>query len=352
MSALTFQSDESAKIKIESVHLNLWVLTSITPDPECFLDIGLRFNVSEPLTKFKVDIISDVSLSGSLADSIVEKFTDQATASLVFGEEVTLHGTGELERHGGQRLKLISAKPSIDDKKLSILLEGPFEHLANDSYYTRVRVQLANPANLINIGWSLPFICRYLIDMRINDPRQTKLSSNHMLSIERVQFFLVAPVTFLPTIITPNPKHIRSLESKQWKDYLGRPPGKLFGAKFLTYYWDQDPKPGQPTRFLASLHRDTGVSTAAGVSTVLFWAALIWGVVANWPAAFTYFETAWSDAMKKSFGVKGLISLGSILALGGSLSGLVKTFQENTEKTSWLRKMNKCFSRWLYSMMK
>jgi hypothetical protein len=80
----------------------------------------------------------------------------------------------------------------------------------------------------------------------VNDEREAQSVDDasefihHLLPLESLNAFVIAPAAFVPSVITPEPSYVRALEGTSWEGYLGRKTDIPRNEKFLIYHWKKD----------------------------------------------------------------------------------------------------------------
>lgn len=232
--------ESRASFSIKACHLNFWILPRTWFRHGYYFDVGLRIVAEDELWRIRVAFPFD-AVVGDIAD-LSSAVLNPETSELIFGRPVTVEN--DHIKYSASGLK--SAQDQIDDRVVSVsasnsspdaetaddinfsvwTIEFSAPLSAQEPSYVRFRMFVRNPERLWSYkGWG--YAKRgYIADIRIADARESvmldigKLEVAHLVPIESLYAFLVAPSLLVPQHFSPPLHYSRLLEPSAWAKYL------------------------------------------------------------------------------------------------------------------------------------
>lgn len=244
-----------AKPAIERCHLNVWTLGGLFGYRVCCFDVGLKLRAGDsPLKAFRVGLpFSTPDSTDRALESLRSRMEDRTIAGLIFAREDASPGSGLVGLREGPVPLLdidranceMAAMPRA--KHFSLWTLALTDELPpGEAGYLRVRFHIQSPGRLWLWQRSLFARNRAIVDCRVNDEREAQSVEDaaeftrHLLPLESLNAFVIAPAAFVPAAITPEPSYMRALEGASWEGYLGRRTDIPRNEKFLIYHWRRD----------------------------------------------------------------------------------------------------------------
>ena len=262
--------DESVP-SVRRCHLNIWTLGGLLGYRVSCFDVGLHLRADQgPIGALRIGLpVSTPSSPDSALESLKTRMENPTVASLIFAREnATRDGSVALDEGMVPLLDIdrphceMAEKPRGKHFSLwTLRLVDPVPE--GQSGYLRVRFHVQRPGRLWIWQRSLLARNRAIVDCRVNDEREAQSVvdisefTRHLLPLEALNAFVIAPAIFTHPVITPEPEYVRGLEGSIWEGYLGRRTDLRREQKFLIYHWrnEEDTTAEYPFRAFLQLER-------------------------------------------------------------------------------------------------
>src|ERR1035438_4562491 len=229
---------DNKRFDVVACHLNFWILPGIL-GRKFLLDVGIRIKAAEDgLTAFLVTL--PVAVSGEGVMDLHDVLLNPGTAELVFGRPINIRGqTISYANVKDLDVGRISEKKSTQledwsDSRQSCCawrIELADTLNAGQEQYLRFRFPVEHAGNLWLPKRTLLALNGALIDLRVADIRESQEARDwasfrdRIVPINKLNAFVVAPVSLHLRSASPMLKYVRLLEGLAWKPYIRRRTG-------------------------------------------------------------------------------------------------------------------------------
>ena len=363
MSSFTLlRTGGSALVEIEHVDLNIWILPSLFRRQVYYCDIGVCFILKDDIRDHSVELELRVPFlpdDDDVIDLVPRMRESEALCSLIFGNSnlnVTRDSLGTWVSDDTGPL-LLTDLPSTKRKKAPsdetraaswVISTGPISLAANTRLYVRMRVTTHEPNCLWTWQRGERWNSHALCDLRVNEFREKGKSDfpvdfSKVITLARVNGFLISPARYKAGRVNPIPKYVRVLESDSWTGYLGRRLSRNKELFLITYWKDTEVSPAHPFRAFMEMERRRPTATRTIISATFL---VLFAILASQP-----FSSLSQSPLGLLIGHLGtLITLAiSGLTIGGIWS-VTKLIMTQIRSGNWdrMRQRVKRVEQWWY----
>lgn len=268
---LAQEPDVAEQLKVKRLHVNIWALRGLWFGRRLlYFDVGVEIELDkaaapglevgtiELLLPFRVE---EGKWPGGapVAQDLYSAVIDEHSGGLIFGSPITVDSADgkSMVRFEGSSINAvrvaeskICAVPEYAASADSSLYRVPFQHRVKpgESVYCRTRWRVFGTSPLWK--WTRHESGGRL-DFRVCDTRQGAASQRdhsflgRVLPVTEANVFVMAPGRYSPTNVSPEPKHIRTLEPGAWTDYLRGAAGwQWVASNLLVYAWSRRARSG------------------------------------------------------------------------------------------------------------
>lgn len=233
---------------VQACHINVWSLSGLYGRPMLF-DVGVRFAATSDVKGIEVALPID---SGKISD-LSDMVTNHQHSTLIFGKDFDRASPGKLKLHSVASELVVPTvnehrcqqDPDASEKGLSVVRVSFNETTPTGSEaYVRIRFVADGVGDMWRWRRVLGRRNGLLIDFRSPDPREgsTKTHRHDLtaraLPINNLDVFFMLPDRFQLQVARPNATYVRTLEGRQWSEYLRRSPTWRWSRqRILVYRW-------------------------------------------------------------------------------------------------------------------
>lgn len=363
-------------LQVKRLHVNLWALRGlwfgrrllhcdvgielVLTDDSAVPD-GTEVSAVEMLLPFRVEE-GKWSDGTTTAMDLYDAVVSEHSGPLIFGAPVTIHSvaqgrstvTFEEEKLEAGRISPSNTKaveghvPKSDSALYAVALHRPLKK--GESVYLRMRWRVFGAAPLWR--WARPE-SGARIDFRVCDTRQGPIAQrdpafiDRILAISQANVFVMVPGHLSPTNVSPEAKHIRTLEPGAWSAYLiGVTKRRWVARNLLVYGWHtkigSSITEDRPLRVFLALHRPGGTPGWLQIVYAAIGFLLGWGLLAT---SGQVSGLSVEDLDAKTVG--GLVGVTSVLSLWTALQRLRPFFADRAIET---RRKLRAVERFLLSI--